>query len=222
MRFILLIIAAVSLSPVCATFGPSDPSYDKDGVGWGACDEDGKNSKSNKRTGSDLWGHGGEGDGKDGDGNYSDHKSKLCWTKTHPPKSYQTYHVPKTWTKPGKDHKTITYSDTPKVPLPTTVDTPPSYTIVPQQPSTEIVASSTVPVVVGPTPQPVTSLIPTTPSTTLTPATTLKPSTTSPPQQGNSTVPSPPIFTGDATSLTIGHFSLLVTVGVVGLATLLL
>ncbi|PVH76727.1 hypothetical protein DL98DRAFT_517713 [Cadophora sp. DSE1049] len=222
MRFILLTVAAVCLSPVCATFGPSDPSYDEGGSGWGACDEDGKHSKSNKRTGSDLWNHGGDDDGKDDDDKYGDHKSKICWTKTHAPKSYQTYHVPKTWSKPGKDHKTITYSDTPKNPLPTTVDTPPSYTIVPPQPSTETVASSTVPVVVVPTPQPVTSLISSTPSTTLTPATTLKPSTTAPPQQGNSTVPSPPIFTGDATSLSNHRASLLVTVGAVWLATLLL
>ena len=135
MRFILLTVAAACLSPVCATFGPSEPSYDEGGSGWGACDEEGNHSKSNKRTGSDLWNHGGGDDGKNDDDKYGYHKSKICWTKTHPPKSYQTYHVPKTWSKPGKDHKTVTYSDSPKYPLPTTVDAP-SY--VSQCPDTPV------------------------------------------------------------------------------------
>ncbi|KAK0119606.1 hypothetical protein ONS95_011046 [Cadophora gregata] len=176
----------------------------------------------NRRTGSDLWNHGGDDNGKDDDDKYGAHKSKICWTVPHAPKSYQTYHAPKTWTKPVKDHKTITYSDTPMNPLPTTLGPPQSYTVLPPQPTTETVGSSTVPVLVIPTPQPVTSLIPTTPSTIVTPAPTLKPSTTAPPQQGNSTVPSPPIFTGDATAHHIRRASLLVAAGSVWLAMLLI
>ncbi|KAH6723003.1 hypothetical protein BKA61DRAFT_726965 [Leptodontidium sp. MPI-SDFR-AT-0119] len=198
MRFILFAVTAVFLSSVCATFGPS---YDEGSNGWPSYDKDGK--------------HGWNWDHDDDDDKYGYHKSKdIGWTKTHAPKSYQTHHIPKTHgTNPGKDHKTITYSDTPQYPLPTTANTPPSYTIIPQ-PSTESVASSTVPVIV-PTPQPVTSLVPETSSRVV-------PSTTAPPQQGNTTVPTPPIFTGDAVAPTSQRVSLLITIGVVLLAPLLL
>ncbi|KAG4444228.1 hypothetical protein IFR05_000325 [Cadophora sp. M221] len=207
MRFILFAVTAIFLSPICATFGPS---YDEGSNGWPSYDKDGKHSKPSKTYGWD-WGH----DDDDDDDKYGHHKSKnIGWTKTHAPKSYQTHHIPKTHgTNPGKDHKTITYSDTPQYPLPTTADTPPSYSIIPQ-PSTESVASSTVPIIV-PTPQPVTSLVSETSSRAV-------PSTTAPPQQGNTTVPTPPIFTGDAVAPTSQRGSLLITIGAVLLFPLLI
>lgn len=120
MRFILLAAAtAALLSPVCATFGGGDK-------GWPSYDTDWKYPKPSKTHGSGWdWKHGDD----DDDNKYRYHKSKkIGWTKTHEWKSYETHHIPKTHgTNPGKEHQTISYGDTPKNPLPTTVDTPPSY-----------------------------------------------------------------------------------------------
>ncbi|KAH7355195.1 hypothetical protein BKA65DRAFT_593243 [Rhexocercosporidium sp. MPI-PUGE-AT-0058] len=204
MRFALFAAATVFLSPVRATFGPSN---DDGGIGSPSYDKDGKHAKPNKTY---NW------DNDDDDDKHDYHKSKkIDWTKTHAEKSHQTYHIPKTHgTNSGKDHKTITYSDAPKYPLSSSADTLPGYTFIPQ-PSTESVTSNTVSVVIIPTPQPVTSIAPAMSSRVI-------PSTTTPPQQGNTTVPPPPIFTGDAVASTSQRISLLITIGAVWLVTIVM